>query len=221
VQLAREAWRVRRAAAQGIEEHQSAAKKLEAAGLIAAAERLKADVALDGARRDLSKAANDLEIAQVALSRLLASPGTVQPTTPLFVHSHPVGSLQSFIDTGMTQHPAWKKIESKREQADKALQLRGSEHSPSVFAVGNYNLNQSNDKLVQPNWFVGVYLSVPLVSHVDKAKMLEAARLDQARVQAAYEYVMALARLLEATGQPARLAELARSADLVLSPTAE
>jgi outer membrane protein TolC len=291
VQLARQAWQLRGAAAAGIAEHQSAALRLERIGLIATAERLRADVALDGARRDLARAASDLELAQVALDRLLAAAAPVQPSTPLFVHRQPVGTLQSFIDAGLQQHPAWRKLASKREQAGQSLKLQGGAHEPTVFAVGAYNVNHSRDELVQPNWFVGVYLSVPLVGHVDKGKLQQAARLDlqrveasaeqaardiptliesqwralenaraqflsmdsaialarenlrlqtiafqqsQAttldvtdahlalartgteRVQAAYDYVLALARLLEATGQPERLAALAASADVRL-----
>lgn len=296
VQLARQAWQVRTAAATGIAEHQRMAARMESGGLIATADRLKADVALDAARRDQARAGNDLEIAQVALNRLLGATAGVQPVTPLFVHSQAVGSLQSFIDAGMAHHPAWKKIVSKREQADQSLKLQGSEHSPTVLGVGTYNFNRSNDKLVQPNWFAGIFVSVPLVGHVDKALALEAARLDQARVeasaeqasrdiptliesqwramenaraqflsmdsairlarenlrlqtasfrqgqnttadvtdarlnlaraetervQAAYEYVMALARLLEACGQPDRLAQVSKTADIILPLNAD
>lgn len=291
VQLARQGLQVRRAAAADIAEHQRMAQRLETTGLIARAERLKADVALAGARRDAAKAESDAQLAQVALDRHLASPEPVAPTTPLFVHTQSVGSLQSFIELGLASHPAWTRIAAKREQAEQSLRLAGSNHSPTVMGVGNYNLNRSSDKLVQPNWFVGVLVSVPLVGHIDHGRMAEAARLEQQRVetsaaqaqrdvptliennwramenaraqfasmdaslqlarenlrlqtasfqhqqatstdvtdarvnlaktetervQAAYEYVMALARLLEACGQPERLAEYAASADIRL-----
>ncbi|WKB52697.1 TolC family protein [Eleftheria terrae] len=296
VQLAQRAARVRSEATAGIAEHHRMATRLEQGGLIARAERLRADVALDGARRDEAKARSDLEIARVALDRLLASPQPVRPTTPLFVHRQPVGALQSFVDAGLAHHPAWKKIDSKREQAAQALRLQGSEHAPTVLAVANYNLNHGKDKAVEPNWFFGVMMSMPLVGRIDKAKTREAARLEQQRVevtaeqagrdiptliekqwrameqarvqflsmgstlelsqedlrlqtasfqqgqstsvdvtdarlrlakaeiertQAAYEYVMALARLLEASGQPQRLPELAATADIVLPLEAE
>ncbi|AKJ32094.1 TolC family protein [Caldimonas brevitalea] len=295
VQLARRAAEVRAAATTGIAEHQRMASRLEATGLIARSERLRADVALDAARRDEAKARSDLEIAQVALDRLLASPERVQPTTPLFVHSQPVGSLQSFIESGQSLHPAWKKIDSKREQAAQALKLQGSEHAPTVTGVANYNFNQSDNQTVRPNWFLGVLLHVPLVSRVDRGKTLAASRLEQQRVevtaqqasrdiptqiekqwrvmdhariqflsmgstvelaqedlrlqsasfqqgqatsvdvtdarlqlaraeiervQAAYDYVTALAQLLEASGQPHRLTELAAKADIVVSSDA-
>lgn len=292
LQLAQHAARVRADAAAGVAEHQHQAQRLEASGLISTADRLRADVALDGAKRDLAKARSDVEIAGVALRRQLALESEVRPTTPLFVHTQTVGGLQGFIDLGMANHPAWRKLASKRDQADQAIKLQGSEFSPLVFGVGNYNLNRSDDKLVQPNWYVGLAVSIPLFGHVDRSKSAQAAKLDRQRVdesaeqarrdiptlieslwrtmentraqalamdstlllarenlrlqsvafkqqqattldvtdarlnlakvetervQAAYEYDLALARLLEACGQPERLAEFAHSADITFT----
>lgn len=289
LQLAQWALKVRTDAVEGIAEHQRHAMRLESTGLISTADRLRADVALDGARRDLAKARSDVEIAGVALRRQLVADSEVRPATPLFVHSQPVGGLQGFIDMGLVHHPAWRKLASKRDQADQAVKLSGSQFSPVVFGVGNYNFNKGDDKLVQPNWYVGLFVSIPLVGHVDHGKSALAARLDRQRVdetaeqarrdiptliesqwrsmenaraqvlamdstlklarenlrlqtvafsqqqgttldvtdarlnlakseteraQAAYEYVMALARLLEACGQPELLPDYARSADI-------
>jgi len=291
LQLAQQVARVRARAAAGVAEHQQAAKKLEAGGLIAHAERLRADVALDSANSAAAQAASDVELAQVALNRLLGAATTVRPATPLFVHSTPVGPLQSFIDAGMTHNPAWAKIAGKRMQAEQSRKLHGSEHSPTVFALGNYNYNKSKEGLVGNNWFVGVAVNIPLVDRIDKSKLIAAARLDEERVEvaaqqagrdiptlieknwraleqarieflatgsslelarenlrlqqiafregqaaaldevdaqlnlakietqranAAYGYVMALAQLLDASGQPRRLPELAKTADIVI-----
>jgi outer membrane protein TolC len=292
LQLARQALAIRRASVDVLTQHQHMAMRLERTGLIAKIERLKADMALDSAQREASNAQNDAELAQVALNRLLAATAPVRPTTPLFVHSQGVGPLQSFIDAGMGQNAIWDRISSKREQAAQAARLQGSEHSPTVLVVGNYNFNRSSDQAVQPNWFLGVHLIIPLVGRIDRARMLQAARLEQARVeasaeqasrdiptlvesqwraveearirflsmrsaielakenlrlqtlafsagqvpsvdvadasvnltrseverlQAAHDYVIALARLLEQVGQPGRLFELSRTADNIIA----
>jgi outer membrane protein TolC len=288
--LAKQVASVRAQAAAGIAQHQISAKKLEASGMISRAERLRADVALDNAKSEAAQAASDAEIAQVALDRLLAVQVPVKPTTPLFIHSKSVGSLQSFIDAGMRQNVAWKKIDSKRTQAAESLRLQGREFSPTVFAVGTYNANRSAEKHIQPNWFVGIAVSIPIVDRIDTGKMRQAAKLDQERVeltaqqaerdiptlieknwralenariqflasgssielaqenlklqsiafaqgqvpvldevdarlnllkaqtqrvQIAYTYVMALAQLLEASGEADRLGALATTADIV------
>ncbi|HMW21994.1 MAG TPA: TolC family protein [Burkholderiaceae bacterium] len=299
VQLARQALQVRSAALSGITEHRRMALRLEAAGLIAQVERLKADVALDSARRDEARARNDLALARVALARHLGA-GRDQPdaqaqwspTTPLFVHREPVDTLEAFIAAGMVHHPAWVRLAAKRAQADQALALEDHAHTPTLLGLGNYNANRSHDALVQPTWAVGVMLNIPLIDAVDRRRLADAARLQQRRVeenalqagrdiptlieaqwramdnarlqflsmdssvalareslrlqevafrqsqatsvdvtdaslalakvetervQAAYDYVMALARLLEACGEPERLPQLAAAADLTLT----
>ena len=294
VQLARKAWQLRSAAAALAKEHQSAALKMERTGLIAKVERLKADVAVDNALRESAKAGSDLEIAQLGLRRLLDAPGAVTPTTALFVHAQPVGSLASFIDAAMASNAAWKQIDGKRKQAAGALQLQGKQFSPTVLGIANYNLNRGSSS--RANWLVGVSVSIPLVERIDRAKMTSAARLEQQRVevaaeqagrdiptlaesqwramedarqrylsmasaielafetrrlaqvafqngqatstevadaslnytkssleraQAAYEYVMALARLLATAGQPGRLAALSGTATHIVDLTKE
>lgn len=185
VQLARKAWQLRSAAVEVAREHQRMARKMENSGLIAKVERLKADVAVDNALRDAAKAVSDLEIGQLALRRLLDAPGAVLPTTPLFVHAQPPGSLAAFIDAAMASNAAWKQIASKRQQADAALQLQGRAFSPTVLGIANYNLNRGSSS--RANWLVGVSVSVPLIERIDRAKMISAARLEQQRVEVAAE----------------------------------
>ncbi|SHH19428.1 TolC family protein [Massilia sp. CF038] len=294
VQLAREAARLRTAAVAVFADHQAMAGKLERTGLISKVERLKADVAMDNAKREAAKASSDLEIAQLALNRLLGRKDVVQPNTPLFVHGESVGSLSSFIERALASNAAFKQVDSKRTQAEGALKLQGSAYSPTVVAVANYNLNRGGGTYARANWLVGMSVSVPLVDRIDKAKMREAARLEQQRVevmaeqanrdiptltenqwrtmenarlrylsmqsaielaqetlrlaqvgfknaqatssdvadaslnltkshleraQAAYEYDLALAKLLGTTGQPERLAPLSTSAGSIIELT--
>jgi outer membrane protein TolC len=293
VQLARAAEVLRADVVVGIAAHQREAVKLESAGLIARIDRLKADLALDNARRDQAKAHSDLALADVALQRLLALPQPAQPSTPLFVNSEGPGPLADFVQAGRLHNPAWQKLAAKREQAAQSLALQGQAGAPNVVALANYNLNLNRDSgsRLQPNWQVGVFLSMPLLSRIDHAQMRAAARLQQQRVelsaqqaerdiptliesqwravenarveyltgasaitlaeenlrlqrisfaqaqttgtdvtdaqlqvakshterlQAAHDYVLALSRLLEACGQPDRLAEFAARADIKL-----
>ena len=185
VQLARKASQLRTSAAALAKEHQRMALKMERAGLIARVERLKADVAVDNAVREAAKAGSDLEIAQLALRRLLDAPAAVTPATPLFVHEQPAGSLASFVDAAMASNAAWKQIESKRRQAAGAVQLQGRQWSPTVIGIANYNLNRGSSS--RANWLVGVSVSIPLVERIDRAKMISAARLEQQRVEVAAE----------------------------------
>jgi outer membrane protein TolC len=230
----------------------------------------------------------------LALQRLLALPQPPAPSTPLFVNSQGPGPLADFVQAGRVHHPAWQKLAAKREQAAQSLALQGQAGAPNVLALANYNLNRDSGNVLQPNWQVGLYLSIPLLSRVDHAQLRDAARLQQRRVelsaeqadrdiptliesqwraaenaraqylaggsaealaaenlrlqrisfdqaqststdvtdaqlqlaksqterlQAANDYVLALSRLLEACGQPERLADFAARADITLSLT--
>lgn len=183
VQLAQAASGLRADAVAGIAAHQRDALALESEGLIARVERLKADLALDNARRELAKARSDEALALLALQRLLDAPAPLQPSTPLFVHSQGVGSLDAFVQAGSVHHPAWQKLAAKREQAAQALALQGKAGAPTVLALANYNLNRDSSTRLQPNWQLGILVSIPLVSRIDSAQMRAAARLQQQRVE--------------------------------------
>lgn len=219
VQLARKAWQLRSVAADVAKEHQRMARKMELGGLIAKVERLKADVAVDNALREAAKAGSDLEIAQLALRRLLDAPGAVLPTTPLFVHAQAPGSLASFIDAAMASNASWKQISSKRKQADAALRLQGRAFSPTVIGIANYNLNRGSSS--RANWLVGVSVSVPLVERIDRARMISAARLEQQRVDAAAEQagrdIPTLAESQWRTMEDARLRYLSMDSAIALA----
>lgn len=219
VQLARKAWQLRSAAVEVAKEHQRMALKMERTGLIAKVERLKADVAVDNALREAAKAGSDLEIAQLALRRLLDAPGAVTPATPLFVHAQPPGSLASFIDAAMASNAAWKQIASKRKQADGAVQLQGRAFSPTVIGIANYNLNRGSSS--RANWLVGVSVSVPLVERIDRTRMISAARLEQQRVEVAAEQagrdIPTLAESQWRTMEDARLRYLAMDSAIELA----
>lgn len=292
VQLARAVEALRADVVVGVQAHQRDALKLESTGLIARVDRLKADLALDNARRDKAKARSDAALAETALQRLLALPQPPEPSTPLFVNSEGPGPLADFVQAGRVHHPAWQKLAAKREQAAQSLALQGQAGAPNVLALANYNLNRDSAKLLQPNWQVGIFLSMPLLSRIDHGQMRDAARLQQQRVelsaaqadreiptliesqwravenaraeylggasaialaeenlrlqrisfaqfqststdvtdaqlslaksqterlQAAHGYVLALSQLLEACGQPDRLAEFAARADITLA----
>ena len=182
--LAQRVVAVRADVTAGVTQHQRDAARLEKGGLISRAERLRADVALDGARSEEAQARSDAEIAQVALDRLLehAAPRCGPPRRCSSIRCR-WASLQSFIDTGMRENAAWKKIASKRVLSEQALRLHGKEYSPTVFAVGNYNLNRGGERVVRSNWAVGVVVSVPLVHRINTGKLIEAAKLDQERVE--------------------------------------
>jgi len=85
VVLAKEVLQTRQAVEQGLTQHRDFAIKLEKQGQIAHVERLQAEASLDKAKVETRKAQSNLDIAQSALSKILAQNDMVEPAEGLFM----------------------------------------------------------------------------------------------------------------------------------------
>lgn len=86
---------------RSMEEHVHNARRLEAHGVLAHAQVLEIEVARDAALRNLERARAQQANARAELARLLAVPGAIEGTTPLFVHAQALPPLQEFLDSGL------------------------------------------------------------------------------------------------------------------------
>ena len=162
-QLAQRAAQLRAQAEQTIAGHDAAAQKMLAAGVISKVERLQASVAYEEARRNAAKAADDAELAAVALARTVHSAHPVTPQTPLFVMSAPVEPLGYFIDAAALHHPGLAKVAAKKLQAE---QLHAGEEAlrrPQVVAFGMRDLQGG-----KPNWVAGIGVRWTLFDSVNR-----------------------------------------------------
>lgn len=164
--------------------HVSHAEKLEQQGQIAKVERLNAQVALENAKVDLGKAKRQYEMAEIALARMLHVP-TVSPSTPLFVLKQQP-SLSRLSQLTLTQHPALKLLEAKEAQANGLVDLEKGGYFPTVYLYGNYTLYEDDSLFsqVEPDWMVGVGVSIPLISRDGRSGKVLAAK--SALLQARY-----------------------------------
>ena len=161
----------------GLKKHRDNAVLLEEQGQIARVERLQADASLDKAVVERKKAGRDLEIAQVALSRMLKSADLVVPADMLFITDH-LPPLDQFIDKTMHNYPALGVLESKNEQAAGLVDVEKGKYLPTVALFGSVNLYREDDLLnnLLPNWFVGVGVNVQLLDRSGRSGQLSAAR---------------------------------------------
>lgn len=172
-QLAARAARLRIAARDNVMQHDAAAERLLDAGLISRAERLQARVALGEAQRNATRAQDDAELAQMALSSLLRDEGGAQPVSPLFVMTQPLPPAIDFVDLALVHHPGLDKVAAKRAQAVEAHDSEEALRRPQMFAFGQEQLDRSN-----PDWIVGVALRWNLWDSLDHSA-LEASSLKQ------------------------------------------
>ncbi len=162
-QLARRAAALRAQAEQTIAQHDDAAQKMLAAGVISRVERLQASVAHENARRDARKAENDAELAAVALARTVRAPGTVAPLTPLFVMSEPVEPLGYFVDAALLHHPGLAKVAAKKAQAERLHEGGQALRRPQVIAFGTRQIKGGN-----ADWIAGIGARWTLYDAIDR-----------------------------------------------------
>lgn len=160
----------------GLEKHLSNAKKMESQGQIAKVERLQAEVAHDRAKVGRKKSQRDLEIAQLALSKLVKLDSTLTLTSELFTNSR-LPPLSHFQNLTLTQYPGLKLLSAKESQANNVIEIEKSKYYPEVFLFGNYHAYKEDNfaSTFTPDWEVGIGLKVSLFDNSGRSGKTEAA----------------------------------------------
>lgn len=162
-QLAQRAATLRAQAERTIAQHDAAAQKMLAAGVISRVERLQASAAYEEARRNARKAEDDATLAAVALARTVRADGSVTPQTPLFLISTPIEPLGYFIDSALTRHPGLGKVAAKKSQAEQLHEGEEALRRPQVIAFGTRQLKSGN-----ADWEAGLGVRWTLYDSVDR-----------------------------------------------------
>ena len=161
----------------GLKKHRDNAVLLEQQGQIARVERLQAEASYDRAVVDRRKARRELEIARLALTRLVKSAEPVRPADTLFINET-IPPLTPFLDKTLVYYPGLGVLESKKEQAHGVIAAEKGKYFPTVAVFGNYSLYEEDDlatKLV-PDWIAGVGISFPLMDRSGRSGKLAAAK---------------------------------------------
>ena len=176
VVLSKEVLNAKLAYEQGLEKHLSNAKKMESQGQIAKVERLQAEVAYDRAKVGRKKSERDLEIAQLALSKLVKVDASVAPTSALFTNTR-LPPLSHFQSLTLEQYPGLKLLSAKEAQANNVIEIEKSKYYPQVFLFGNYHAYKEDNfaSSFTPDWEVGIGLKVPLFDNSGRSGKTQAA----------------------------------------------
>ncbi|WP_305418379.1 TolC family protein [Photobacterium leiognathi] len=176
VVLAEKVVETRKEVEAGLKRHYEHAVKLQQQGQIAKVERLQAESAYDKAKVDTQKSVRDLEIAQVALTKLLQQSSTTVPTTKLFINNS-LPPMSSFINKTLASYPGLHILDAKRKQADGLIDVEKGKYYPEVYLYGDYNLYESDSLAAKmaPDWAVGIGVSVPLIDSSGRSGKVKAA----------------------------------------------
>ena len=169
---------------QGLKQHYENSLKLEEQGQINKLERLQAQVSLNKSQVELKKSFRDSEIAQVALARLLKIDDKAEPTTTLFINEK-LPELPLFIDKTLSNFPALKMLNTKKEQAKGVIEIEKGKYYPEVYLYGNYNLYEEDNLASQiaPDWEVGIGIKIPILNTSGRSGKTKAAHSAVMQVQ--------------------------------------
>lgn len=184
VVLAKEVLQTRQAVEKGLTQHRDFAIKLEKQGQIAHVERLQADASLDKAKVDTRKAQSDLEIAQSALSKILAQTGIVEPSEGLFINQN-LPPLSAFTQQTLATYPGLDLLNAKEKQAGALIKAEKGKYYPEVYLYGDYSLHEDDSLAseMKPDWLVGVGVNIPLLENTGRSDKVKAANSMVSQVQ--------------------------------------
>lgn len=176
VVLAEQVYKTRQEVEAGLKQHFEHAVKLQQQGQIARVERLQAEAAYDKARVETQKSKRDLEIVQVALTKLLNASSPITPTTTLFTNEQ-LPNLDSFLSQTLTTYPGLHLLGAKRKQANGLIDVEKGKYYPEVYLYGNYNIYDGHSLAAEltPDWAVGVGVNIPLIDNTGRSGKLKAA----------------------------------------------
>ncbi|HIF9110377.1 TPA: TolC family protein [Photobacterium damselae] len=176
VVLAEQVYKTRQEVEAGLKQHFEHAVKLQQQGQIARVERLQAEAAYDKAKVETQKSKRDLEIVQVALTKLLNASSPISPTTTLFTNEQ-LPNLDSFLSQTLTTYPGLHLLDAKRKQANGLIDVEKGKYYPEVYLYGNYNIYDGHSLAAEltPDWAVGVGVNIPLIDNTGRSGKLKAA----------------------------------------------
>jgi outer membrane protein TolC len=164
--------------------HLDHATKREQQGQIARVEVLNAEVAYNNGKINLASAVRQWEMANIAMARMLKLPSVNLYSALFMLDESP--SLPYLSQRTLTQHPALKLLQAKEAQAEGLIDVEKGLYKPKVFLYGNYTLYEDDSTLshIEPDWMVGVGLTMPLISREGRSGKVRAAK--SALLQARY-----------------------------------
>ena len=192
-------YKTRVEAKKALQIHYKNAKKLKEQGQIAKIELLNAEVKLDAARIDVTKAKHKLEIAKSALFSLTkAKP---EPSSKLFVNENMKDEAYYKNETE-ANYAGLKVLDAKASQSSSLVEIKEAAWMPEVVAYGNYNLYKDDSPIMStlPTWFAGVMIKIDLLQRKDRSEEVQVAKLLNDKVKyLKLEALDGLALLVEKT----------------------
>jgi outer membrane protein TolC len=182
--LANKVFETRKEVEAGLQLHLEHAILLEEQGQIARVERLQSEASHDKAVVERKKAGRDLEIARLALTRLLKQENSVIPADALFA-SEVLPGMEMMLKRILQAYPGLQILDSKKDQVTGLLAVEKGKYYPTVGLFGNYSLYEEESLATElaPDWVVGVGVSFPLLERDGRSGKVKAAQATMKKIE--------------------------------------
>jgi len=180
VVLSKSLYNTRLEAQNALHIHFNNAKKLKDAGQIANIELLNAEVKLDSAKIETTKAKHKLQIVTSAFMMMTK----LQPTklSKLFVNDF-INDEEHYKNRSQN-YAGLVVLDAKSKQSKALVDIKESAWKPQVLGFANYNLYKDNSPLMKmaPQWMAGVSVKIDLLQRKDRSQEVQAAKLLSSKI---------------------------------------
>ncbi len=145
-------------------------------GVLPRSKVLEVQVVRDAAGRNLDRAQVDQGRATFVLRQLLESQDDLRPSTGMFVHSRPLNPVSDYVAASGAGNPRIREAEATRQVASAGVGLAKSRVLPQAYAFGEYSLDRKSAAPTEPDWIAGIGARWTLLSPIDRAKAIAAAK---------------------------------------------
>ncbi|WP_394951632.1 TolC family protein [uncultured Helicobacter sp.] len=165
--------------------HYQNALNLQKSGQIARIEVLSSQVASDKSKNKLHQAQNTYQSTNLALQTAIDSPN-IEPSSRLILSQKALASEDYYVQKTLSSYPALQSMDLKIESATQATKVARGAFLPQVVGMGSYIMTDKQDSLLiqaLPSWYVGVGVSVPLITPNGRIQKYQASKLAQLELE--------------------------------------
>jgi len=181
--------RTRKEVLAGMKRHEMETQKAIKAGILPPYTRLRAEVAVANAQRDLSDDENRLDLAKLALKTTMGMNQDIkiEVTGSLHFQACPL-NLDQLQSEAKNSQPLFKMIDQKRIMVKQNRNMKIAQFLPQIGAWGTYSMLREKYPVIPSPFMVGIQAKINLFRGGKKFNDLKAAQHLQKEVEAADEF---------------------------------
>lgn len=176
--LAKENLKVRQEVYDGILKHKNRAETLLETGVIQMNQKLRADVSLAEAEKNLFEAGELLNIAKIALASVIETKADDLKASDTLIYINLDKDLSSFLSTLKTKNLNLQQISSAKKALEAKANISFADYLPTIGAFGTYQFIDKGLSVLDPKWAIGAKASWTVFNGLQRSNNYQSAKLE-------------------------------------------